>query len=85
MTDIAKIAAGLTKAQRDALVYAPNDIEWMGRGNLGRFKLSFAAMDREDLGKPQLVEVHCDITGVYDARLTPLGLAVREYLERQNS
>jgi hypothetical protein len=81
MSDVAEIARGLTKAQRRALIHAPDDCEWMGRGNLGGFKLSFAAMDRPDLGKPQLCEVATDITGIFDARLTPLGLAVRAHLE----
>lgn len=77
MTDIAGIVAGLSEAQRRALAYAPDDTGWMGRGNLGGFKASFSAMDRADLGKPQLCEVACDIGGVFDARLTPLGLRVR--------
>lgn len=79
--DVACIVAKLTKAQREALIYAPADTEWLGRGNLSRFKLSFAAMDRPDLGKPQLCEIACDIGGIFDARLTPLGLAVREHLQ----
>jgi len=78
--DIERIAAGLTKTQKAALIYAPDDTEWLGRGNLGKFKLSFAAMDRPDLAKPQLCEVLCDIGGVWDARITPLGLAVRAHL-----
>lgn len=79
--DIEAIVKGLSRAQREALLYAPDDCEWMGRGNLSRFKLSFAAMDRPDLGKPQLCEVACDIGGIFDARLVPLGLAVRAHLK----
>lgn len=78
--DVATIARGLSEAQRKALLFAPANTDWMGRGNLGRFKLSFAAMDRPDLAKPQLTEVRCDIGGIYDARLTPLGLSVRAHL-----
>lgn len=84
MTDEpASIAGRLTRAQRRALLFAPSSTEWMGRGNLGRFKLSYAAMDRADIGRPQLVEIKCDIGGVFDARLTDLGLAVRAHLTKE--
>lgn len=84
MSEAQRIAAKLTEAQRKALLFAPDDTEWMGRNNLGRCKLSFAAMDRPDLGRPQLCEVRVDIGGVFDARLTPLGLEVRSILEAQS-
>ena len=82
---IAEIAAKLTPAQKRALLWAPNDTEWMGCYNLGGFKQSYAAMDRADLGKPQLTEVRCDVTGVYDARLTALGQSVAAYLKEQRN
>ena len=80
MTDIKQIAERLSEAQRKALLFAPNDCDWMGRGNLGQFKQSFSAMDRVDLGRPKLTDVATDIGGVFDAQLTPLGKQVRTYL-----
>jgi hypothetical protein len=60
MSDIAKIAAGLSEAQRDALAHWPNG--------------HFTHRTRVSLRKRELVEWGC---------ITPLGLAVRAYLESQ--
>lgn len=68
MSEVAKIAAGLTKAQRDALM----DPEWYGSG-----ETQFALVDC----------IQTKLTGplarpftLRRDRLTPLGLAVRQYL-----
>lgn len=77
------IARGLTNAQREALLYGPNDTEWWGNENLGRFTRSLNAMERSGLGRPQLTEIRYSPDRLrLDVRLTPLGLAVRNHLRR---
>lgn len=78
MTDIAKIAAGLTKPQL-RIVLAAFKPEWP----------AYVRETREHpvknaLARKGICEFYHVIAGRGDWRLTPLGLAVRDYLREQN-
>jgi hypothetical protein len=75
MTDIAKIAALLAKAHRDAI--CPNDSGWAECHKGKAWSLNGLTAAR--LHRMGLTETSASLV-----RLTPLGLAVRDYLKENN-
>ena len=81
MTDAAKIARGLTKAQREVLHFANNSPI---RGWVCRPGRSVAGLENKGLiGRFYLTSMGGSRTGY--RQLTPLGLAVRAELERMQN
>ena len=74
MTDAAKIARGLTKAQREAV---GKGYAWSGHTRLALWKLKMIESLHDGYEKPYYYS-----SPRYKFRLTPLGLAVRAELER---
>ena len=79
MTDAAKIARGLTKAQREALCTRPRATHPAVWGDVEMYCIVHRMQTFNALYYRGLIDIGASDTV---ARLTPLGLAVRAELER---
>lgn len=78
MEDVEKIAAGLTKAQREAIHPGPGNPAY-SRGPLA----SMRSLERKGIVKD--VATWSSVSGGRSARLTPLGLRVKEHLSEDHA